>query len=287
MICFLSAFRDVMKLNKSAVGLAFLRGVESAQHQDVRFFEDKLALSLLPGTMFKLFSGLVKLRFVRNKIIKTYEKSVNGMYGGMICRTRYFDEKTQQSINNGVKNVVIIGAGLDTRAYRLQGIEQCQVFELDNVAMSTYKQKTLNSIGHVNQQHVTYLSINFDTQTLQSVLSQQGFDATQKTLFIWEGISQYRSAEQVDEILSFIATCASGSELLMTYIIKQAITGNNAKVGWQFALEPKQVEPLLAKHKLTLQQDIDGKKYNSLYIIPSKRALATFDIERFVYATVN
>ena len=276
-----------MKLNKSAVGLAFLRGVESAQHQDVRFFEDKLALSLLPGTMSKLFPGLVKLRFVRNKIIKTYEKSVNGMYGGMICRTRYFDEKTQQSINNGVKNVVIIGAGLDTRAYRLQGIEQCQVFEIETAAMSDYKQKALNNIGRVNQQHVTYLSINYETQSIQSVLSQQGFDVSQKTLFIWEGISQYRSVEQVNDILSFIATCASNSELLMTYIIKQAVTSNDAKVGWQFALDPKQVGALLAKHKLTLKEDIDGKKYNELYIKPSKRTLTTFDIEHFVYATVN
>jgi len=283
--------RLTMKLDRNAVGLAFLRGVESSFHSDVRFFEDRYALKLIPGTAFKLASGLTKFRYFRKKIIKRYEKSIPGVYGNMICRTRYIDEKLNEAIQAGFKNVVIIGAGMDMRAFRIEGIDSLNVYELDSAAMSDYKQTSIKPLIGDNQ-HVTYVPINLKTESLQQNLTDAGCDSTLKTFFIWEGQTQYLPESQVKDILNSVASFALGSQLIFSYLLKEVIPEYSQEeieenlVKWQFGLEPKKVKAFLANNKLQLIEDIDSKAFETRYIKPSERALSCLAVEHTVLAQV-
>ncbi|PKF60508.1 hypothetical protein CW745_14970 [Psychromonas sp. psych-6C06] len=281
-----------MKLDRHAIGLAFLRGVESSFHHEVRFFEDTYALKLIPGTAFKLVSGLTKFRYFRNKIIKRYEKSVPGLYGNMVCRTRYMDEKLNEASLEGYKNVVIIGAGLDMRAYRIDGLESLNFFELDSAPMSDYKQKNIQPLIRTSQ-HVTYLPINLKNESLQQNLQEAGCDNTLKTLFIWEGQTQSLPETQVTSILKTVASFPKGSEIIFSYILKSLIPEYSQEeieenlVKWQFGLEPQQVSAFLAKQGLQLVEDIDSIEFEKRYIQPSERALTCLKTEHTVLAKVN
>lgn len=280
-----------MRLDRNAMGLAFLRGVESSFHQEVRFFEDRYALKLIPGAGFKLVAGLTKFRYFRKKIINRYEKSIPGVYGNMICRTRYIDEKLNEAIKNGFKNVVILGAGMDMRAFRIAGIDNLNVFELDSAVMSDYKQQNIKPLID-DSQHVTYLPINFKTDSLQQNLSAVGCDHSLVTLFIWEGQTQYLAEQQVKAILNTIASFAKGSQLIFSYLIKEVIPeysqeeieGNLVK--WQFGLEPKQVANFLTESGLQLIEDIDSVEFEKRYIQPSERALSCLKVEHTVLLEV-
>lgn len=283
--------RSKMKLDRNAIGLAFLRGVESSFHPDVRFFEDSFALKLIPGTAFKLASGLTKFRYFRNKIIKRYEKSIPGVYGNMICRTRYIDEKLNEAIESGYKNVVIIGAGMDMRAFRINGIETLRVFELDNASMSDHKQRTVAPFG-LDSQHINYLPANLKNESLAKILQDAGCDNSLKTLFIWEGQSQYIPKVEVQDILKTVATFAKGSQLLFSYLIKEVIPEYSQEeieenlVKWQFGLSPKKVSEFLAGSGLQLIEDLDSNAFEQRYIKPSERALSCLKVEHTVLAQV-
>ena len=281
-----------MKLDRNAMGLAFLRGVESSFHQDVRFFEDRYALKLIPGGAFKLVSGLTKFRYFRNKIIKRYEKSIPGVYGNMICRTRYIDEKLTAAVNNGFKNVVIIGAGMDMRAFRIEGMDSLNVFELDSATMCDYKQMTIKPLIGDNQ-HVTYLPVNLSSESIERNLIDAGCDSTLTTLFIWEGQTQYLAKKQVQSILQTVSNFPKGSQLVFSYLLKEMIPAYSQEeieenlVKWQFGLEPQQVSAFLSKRGLKLIEDIDAAEFESRYINPSERALSCLEAEHTVFAEVK
>jgi methyltransferase (TIGR00027 family) len=281
-----------MKLDRNAMGLTFLRGVESSFHSNVQFFEDRYALQLIPGRAFKLVSGLTKFRYFRNKIVKRYEKSIPGVYGNMICRTRYIDEKLTEAINNGIKNVVIIGAGMDMRAFRIEGIDSLNVFELDSAIMSEYKQTNIKPLIGENQ-HVTYLASNLKTESLQQNLADARCDNTLATLFIWEGQTQYFAKKQVESILATIATFAKGSQVVFSYLLKDVIPVYSQEeidgdlVKWQFGLEPKKVKSFLSGNALQLVEDLDAQAFKKRYIEPSERALSCLVTEHTVLAEVK
>ncbi|WP_022940164.1 class I SAM-dependent methyltransferase [Psychromonas hadalis] len=280
-----------MKLDRNAMGLAFLRGVESSFHQDVRFFEDRYALKLIPGAGFKLAAGLTKFHYFRKKIINRYEKSIPGVYGNMICRTRYIDEKLNEAIQKGVKNVVILGAGMDMRAFRIEGIDSLHIYELDSAAMSDYKQQNIKSLIGDNQ-HVTYVPINLKTESLQQYLTDAGCDNSLQTLFIWEGQTQYFSQTQVEAMLKTVANFAKGSQLIFSYLIKDVIPEYSQEeieenlVKWQFGIEPKKVKAFLAENKLQLVEDVNATEFEKRYIEPSERALSCLVTEHTVLVEV-
>ena len=134
-----------------------------------------------------------------------------------IARTRLIDDYVSASLREGVDQVVILGAGFDCRAYRIAGIETTRVFEVDHPAtLSKKKEGVLHIFGSLPK-HVVYVDVDFNTQSLGQTLQDSGFNANERSSFIWEGVTNYLTERAVDRTLSYIGkNTAPGSRIVFT-----------------------------------------------------------------------
>jgi methyltransferase (TIGR00027 family) len=151
-----------------------------------------------------------------------YEKArqireVAGMSNLMLVRTRYIDERLQRAIEGGATQVVILGAGFDTRAYRFdEQLKNKRVFEVDYESTQQLKKHRLKQVLGTLPEHVCFTEIDFKSDSLRDVLGKSGYKATEKTFFIWEGVSMYLSEHAVCETLRTISSySAPGSSVVM------------------------------------------------------------------------
>lgn len=142
----------------------------------------------------------------------------------MIVRTRYIDEKLQRAIQNGATQVVILGAGFDTRAHRFKDLlAGKKVFEVDSPGTQEYKRRRLEAVLGASPPNLKYVTIDFNAGDLAGTLRQAGYDSSQKTFFVWEGVSMYVEEEGIRETLRTIAQSAPGSSLVMDYASRPVI----------------------------------------------------------------
>jgi methyltransferase (TIGR00027 family) len=115
--------------------------------------------------------------------------------------TRYIDDVVARGLADDVEQIVILGAGYDSRPYRPKNIERCRVFEVDHPDTQARKRRRLRSGGLAIPPHVSFVPIDLARACLDDVLPAQGFRRDRRSLFIWEGVSEYLSADAVDATL--------------------------------------------------------------------------------------
>ncbi len=141
-----------------------------------------------------------------------------GMYEFMIARTAFFDALVARALREGTPQVVFLGAGYDTRPYRLKGlIRNTRLFELDAAPTQQRKSEILKSNGIPIPPELVFVPINFNTEDFMEKLSSAGFEKGRESLFVWEGVSYYLPAEIVDHTLNLIRSCPSGSSVAFDY----------------------------------------------------------------------
>lgn len=165
------------------------------------------------------------------KFIKYYR--VNSYYSFNAC-TKHIDGILQAAGEKGLKQVVIIGAGLDSRAYRFQHkLPDVRFFEVDLPAAVARKKELIQAVVRKLPATVTFTPVDYRNGGMGGALKQAGYDQKQKTLFIWEGVTRYIDAAAVDKILQFIAqNKAQGSELVFDYIPEDIASGDFSKLPW-------------------------------------------------------
>ena len=189
------------------------------------------------------------------------ERRFPGLRGGILARARYIDESLAASLRDGVEQVVILGAGNDTRGYRLavDGIK-ARVFEVDHPSTQSIKTGKVRELFGGLPEHVTYVSIDFCTEDLKERLVASGYDRSKKTFFIWEGVIYYITARAADATLRFVTgNSAPGSTIVFDYFPLSVINGTSgcreadnlrqlvAKLGepFIFGIDDGEIEPYL------------------------------------------
>ena len=142
----------------------------------------------------------------------------------MMIRTRFIDEALDRAVAGGAAQVVILGAGFDTHAYRcrvlLAGI---RVFEVDRPATQALKRERVReAIGEIPE-NLTYVPIDFQHDDLGGVLARHGHDRTQPTFFIMEGVTMYVPEGDVRRTLQFIGRHPLGSGVVFDFVPKGMI----------------------------------------------------------------
>ena len=284
------------RVGNTALGAAICRLIEQYQPKETRLFHDPLVKDLV-GAPIRVLMQLASMRHVT---IQQMDAITPGIYGVQISRTRFIDDAVQDVLSRGIRQVVILGAGLDTRPYRLAGMERVKVFEVDLPSVQEAKKKKLHKcFGHLPE-YVTFLPIDFDTQSLQAVFTGTAFDPASPAVFVWEGVTQYLSEQAVRQTLAFVGTSAPGSILVFTYVLKSLIERRSgipgadnmmdrvAKQGspWLFGLEPESLASLLEPFHLRLLTDVGSADYQANYFKPLKRELVVSEMERIAQATV-
>ncbi len=288
-------------LSSTAYGAAFLRAMEYLLPEDKRLFEDPYSEKIIPP-IFKFFVILMRSPKIWNFLIKMREKSSPGIIGGVICRTRYIDDVLTNAIKEGVGTVVNLGAGMDTRAFRISGIENIQYFELDFPELLKAKRSNIDKkIGELPS-NVSLVPIDFNSQDLGEELKKAGYALSSKTLFIWEGVTQYISKEAVDNTIKYVAQASTGSRIVFTYVLESFINGSYIPDGlnilyktmlkkknplWFCGFEPAEMYEYLSKYSLYLIEDVGHEEFLERYMKPRGRDLTVMEIERMVLAEVK
>ena len=134
----------------------------------------------------------------------------------MVVRSRLADDVWAEAIDNGIDQHVILGAGLDTTAYRRPDVSG-SVFEVDLPATQQWKQARLREAGIAAPASLRYVPVDFERVSLAEGLAHAGFDASAPAVFTWLGVTMYLDEASVFETLRFIAGCAKGSAVLFEY----------------------------------------------------------------------
>jgi methyltransferase (TIGR00027 family) len=146
-------------------------------------------------------------------------REVAGMSNLMLVRTRFVDERMQQALKDGAAQLIILGAGFDTRAYRFtELLRNKTVFEVDYRSTQQLKKRRLQRALGCVPSHVRFAEIDFKKDRLEDVLRDAGYQPAERSFFIWEGVSMYLSEEAVRHTLRTIAAhSAPGSALVMDF----------------------------------------------------------------------
>ena len=147
---------------QTAFSVAMLRALEQHQPGDRRLFEDPVVGGLLNGAS----RLMIRSAFIRKALRLMYDGVAPGVYGLQACRTRYIDDVLAGALADGIGQVVILGAGLDTRPYRIPGIGEATVIEVDLPRVQEIKRSRIQRLLGSLPGHVRFLPMDFNTQAL-------------------------------------------------------------------------------------------------------------------------
>jgi len=148
--------------------------------------------------------------------------------GFVVARERYIDDYLQSCIDGGLEQLVILGAGYDSRAYRFEGLKRAKVFEVDHPATQRVKVVKLKEALGELPENVVFVPVDFTKETLERRLYACGYDNRLKTLFIWQGVTAYLTPEAVDNVLAFVAHhSANGSSIIFDYMYASLLSGTS------------------------------------------------------------
>jgi methyltransferase (TIGR00027 family) len=135
------------------------------------------------------------------------------------CRSRYAEDMLARAIGAGVTQYVVLGAGLDSFAYRGGQAARVRVFEVDHPASQQVKRAALAAAGIDVPDSVRYVPADLARDPLAGGLAAAGFDAAAPAVVSWLGVTMYLSAEAVAETLAAVARLAPGTELIADYLL--------------------------------------------------------------------
>jgi methyltransferase (TIGR00027 family) len=187
-----------------------------------------------------------------------------GPRAAVCVRTRWLDDAIGAAQAAGLDQLVLLGAGFDARAHRLPGIERVRVFEVDHPATQAMKRRVVGAAPA----HVSYVPVIFGRDALPDALARAGLRADQRTLLLWEGVTNYLDEPTVDTTLRFAAR--AGEELLFTYVDRAVIDGKKLFTGgpesvahvkklgepFTFGFDPPELPAYLGARGLELEHDL-------------------------------
>lgn len=187
---------------------------QRAAHQfldhDPKIFEDPLALRILGEAEVQLRLSLARFQ---NRV----ERTVRAL---MVVRNRYVEDELAQSLETGVRQYVILGAGLDTFAYR-NCFPTMQVFEVDHASTQAWKRSCLEMAAIAIPASVTFVAVDFEQQTARmmiAALEQSGFKRDALTFISWLGVVRYLSEQAFVSVLTAIASSMrAGSQIVFDF----------------------------------------------------------------------
>lgn len=284
------------KAGQTAYGPMVQVAVEQYEPEAQRLVQDELACRFLPSGLQHVV-GLTRWRPLRRLLYALSEKRAPGVRGGVLCRKRYIDDKAVEAVNAGLSIFVNLGAGLDTRFYRLPALAKRSAFELDLPENIAYKRDKLQLLFGMVPAHVRLVPIEFGAQDLERVLASSGYQEGQKAFFIWEAVTQYLPETAVRKTFDFLAQVPSGCRLVFTYIRESFMDGTMLygldalyegfrvkEQVWQFGLAPEKVAAFLHEYSWEEVEQVGSQEYTAWYLNPCERVLPVMEIERAVHA---
>ena len=243
-----------------------------AAHQvfdDPVVFRDPLALRILGVTQDKL--ELNDLRAPR----RPYSRSLRAF---VVARSCFAEETLHGAVRSGVTQYVLLGAGLDTFAYR-NPYENVRVFEVDHPATERWKRALLQQNGIAAPESCRYVPMDFERDSLLDRLAAAGFDGQAGAVFAWLGVVPYLTSAAMRSTLNVLGALPGAGRLVLDYGLPRAMLPPNEQLAldslsarvaqagepFQQFFSPEQIEKELGDSGWSVLQDLDGIAINARY----------------------
>jgi methyltransferase (TIGR00027 family) len=269
------------KPSETALFAALRRALANKKYPQQTLGSDYLADSFLP-LHFRFFLRFPK---IQQNTAEKLNEALPGLTEYMIARTVYFDELFKKGLLENIPQIVLMGAGYDTRAFRFAELNQgTRIYELDISPTQDRKKDCLRKAKIKIPAELKLIPINFNSDSLLGVLTEAGWNSSEKTLFIWEGVSYYLEEESVTNTLEFFNQHAlAGSNLAFDYTISltdENITKYYGAAGFKrtmeehhtaetllFSIPESGITKYLADHHLKIIENLGYQEIEQKYLI--------------------
>jgi methyltransferase (TIGR00027 family) len=213
------------RASRTAEYVALFRALETARPPGRRLFADALAASFLTRPL-RAGVAVAALPVVGGLVPALIDWRWPGPRPSAIARTRILDDAVERALARGLDQLVLLGAGYDSRPYRLAGAREVTVFEVDHPATQTVKRRVVAQLFGELPAHVRFVPVDFDGEDLGTVMTAAGLEAGRRTYILWEGVLAYLTPEAVDATMRWAGAIAGpGSELAFTYVHQGLLDG--------------------------------------------------------------
>lgn len=257
----------------TAMGIALCRALESERPENERICDDPYARRMIPDWLYLLGKFFVTIGYA--------ELRGPGVLAFLAARDRYIDDFLFDQVRNGITQLVVLGAGYDSRPYRFASLlSGVAIFEVDHPTTQKDKLARLKQIFGRLPGYVNFVPVDFNTQALDQRLLECGYRTDLKTCFIWQGVVYYLDAASVDRTLYFIAkSSAPGSSVIFDYVYQSVLedASGHGEVngmrryrgltseGLTFGIREGAVEPFLQERGFNNIRNIDSQDLKPLY----------------------
>ena len=231
------------------------------------------------------------------------ERSIDGRYPGArssgVARTRLIDDWLVAEIDRGLDQLVILGAGFDSRCLRLSQLASMPVFELDQIAVLRSKECALRRSNVVLPDNLHAVAIDLLREEITPKLLESGFRRNPRTVVLWEGVTNYLQHDAVRGVFdTFAQLGALGSSIIFTYIHKGVLDSRFEAVGlerlrrrlarwgepWTFGFYPEELPGVVSAWGYELHNDVGATDYRRLYLGKRADALTGYEFYRVAKA---
>src|SRR5262245_17333082 len=283
--------------SQTAEVMALFRALETLEAPRERLFADPYAERFLRPAG-RLLLLLARLHPIRRRILRIIDRKWPGARTSAVARTRLVDDLLCDALRNGARQVLILGAGFDTRAHRTPGIAAARVFEIDHPLTQAAKIRLISRAAALSGS-VAYVPVDFTRQTLDGALRGSAFDVNARSFVLWEGVTNYLTEAAVDTTLRAIAASVSReSELFLTYVHQGLLDGSEPfdggaeilqrvrEVGepWTCGFEPSEMPAYLVARGFGLVEDLSADDYRARYFGNAARSMKGYSFYRAVLA---
>jgi methyltransferase (TIGR00027 family) len=274
------------KTSRTAEQMALFRALETARNHD-KIFDDPYAAKFLHGS-FRLVASLARVPPIGRRLERYIDEHwPAGPRASAVVRTRLIDDRVSAAIAAGSRQVVLLGAGYDSRAYRLPAAASVRVFEVDHPATQATKHRLVRASVHpAHRTHVRFVPADLIKEDLADALRRAGFAVLEPTVVVWEGVTNYLTETAIDAVLRHLAAItASGSRLIFTYVDRAALDDPGDFPGladwqaavrdggepWTFGFDPADLPRYLADRGMRLSLDLSARDAATRYLTPLGR----------------
>lgn len=285
--------------SRTAEYMAFFRALESVRPAGKRLIGDPFAIAFVRPELARAVR-LARIPGLHRLIERVADRRLPGARTSAIARTKLIDDAWQRALDDGIRKIVILGAGFDCRAYRLTASSRAIVFEVDHPATHALKRERLARMLPEIPANVRFAAIDFNRESLPGVLTASGFNREMRSLFLWEGVTNYLTAEAVDAVLRYVGACAPGSRIALTYVHRGVLDGSVEFFGgekirrdvaalgepWTFGFDPADLSAYLRERNLELDYDAGAREYRMECFGPRGAKMKGYDFYHVAFAHV-
>ncbi len=293
----------------SAMMTTYIRAYHS-MHDTPKIFDDFLAYRLIPQEVLTLIEQGLKrdkqFNDLEHTVVSNQKITLSSLTKAtnVLSRARYTEDALEKAVRQGVKQYVILGAGMDTFAFRRPEMMDClEVFEVDHPATQKLKLLRLSELGWEHPEHLHFIPIDFTKENLATALTRSSaYDSNIKSLFSWLGVTMYLTREEIFKTLRSITGIApEGSVVIFDYLDSDAFIHEKSSPKMQMKQElfqklgekmitgfnPSTLEEDIASLGLSLHENLSPEDIEKLYFQGRKDGHHTAEHGHIAYAIVQ